>query len=74
MTRICMCVCKCISNLTTFNLQYLRQYESYYIQTWHDGRLMDARHAHAHFNDLDLDARSEWVGKGKKSALHALGI
>ena len=34
---------------------------------------MDARYAHARFDDLDLDARSEWVGKGKKSALHALG-
>ena len=30
------------SNLTTFffNLQYLGQYLSYYIQTWHDGRLV----------------------------------
>ena len=29
----------------------------------------------AHFDDLDLDARSQWVGKGKKSALiyHSLG-
>ena len=25
-----------------FNLQYLAQYVSYYIQTWHDGRLMNA--------------------------------
>ena len=28
---------------------------------------------YAHFDDLDLDARSQWVIKGKKSALHALG-
>ena len=30
-------------------------------------------YAHAHFDDLDLDARSQWVSKGKKSALHSLG-
>ena len=48
-----------------FNLQYLWQYfKSYYFQTWHDGRLMDA---HARFNDLDLDTRSQWVGKGKQN-------
>ena len=34
---------------------------------------MDAIYAHAHVDDLDLDARSQWVGKGKKSALNALG-
>ena len=39
---------------------------SYYVQTWHDGRLMDAIYAHARFDDLDLDARSQWVGKGKQ--------
>ena len=51
---------------------YLRQYVSYYIHTWHDGRLVDARYYdHARFDDLDLDARSQWIGKGKKSALHA---
>ena len=32
---------------------------------------MDAIYAHARFVDLDLDARSRLVGKGKKSALHA---
>ena len=53
-----------------FNLQYLGQYVSYYIQMWHDGRLMDALYAHASFDDLD--ARSQWVGKVQKSALHAL--
>ena len=32
---------KYISDLTTFNLQqYIRQYLSYYIQTWHGGRPM----------------------------------
>ena len=31
------------------------------IQTWHDGRLM--MYAMHHFVDLDLDARSQWVGK-----------
>ena len=44
-----------------------------YIQTWHDGPFMDALYAHARFDDIDLDARSQWVGKGKKSALHAVG-
>ena len=34
-----------------------------YIQTWHDGRLMDRIYAYACFDDLDLDARSQWVGK-----------
>ena len=45
---------------------YLGQYLSYYIQTWHEGRRMDAMlYAHARFHDLGLDARSQWVGKGK---------
>ena len=35
--------------------------------------IMDALYTHAHFDDLDLDTRSQWVGKGKKSSLHALG-
>ena len=34
---------------------------------------MYALYAHVRFDDLDLDARSQWVGKGKKSALHAFG-
>ena len=38
---------------------------SYYIQTCDDGRLMDVLYAHARFDDLDLDARSQWVGNGK---------
>ena len=39
-----------------FNLQYLGQYLNSYIQTFHDGRLMDALYIypHAHFYDLDL--------------------
>ena len=32
---------KCVSNWSTFYLQYLGQYVSYFIQTWHDGRLTD---------------------------------
>ena len=27
---------------------------------------MHGIYAHSHFDDLDLDARSQWVGKGKK--------
>ena len=34
-------------------------------------RLMDALYAHAHFDDLELDARSQSVGKLKKSALNS---
>ena len=51
--------------LLLFNLQYLGHYLNYSIQTWHDGRLMDVLYAHARFNDLDLDARSQWIGNGK---------
>ena len=53
------------------NLQYLRQYLSYYIHIWHGGTLMDALYVHVRFDDPDLDARSQWAGKGLKSALHA---
>ena len=42
------------------------------IQTWHDGRFMDAVYVHAPFDDPDIDARSQWVGKGKQSALHLI--
>ena len=45
---------------------------SYGIQTWHDGRLMNGIYAHAHFDDLDLDARSQWIGRGKQSAFNYL--
>ena len=34
---------------------------------------MDAIYAHARFDDLDFNARSQWVGKGKTAALRALG-
>ena len=30
---------KCVSNLTFINLQYLGQYLTYYIHTWHDDSL-----------------------------------
>ena len=34
---------------------------------------MAYNYAHANFDDLDLDVRSQWVGKGKKkSALNYL--
>ena len=36
----------------------------------HDGRRMGAIHAHAHFDGLDLDARSKWVGKCENSMLN----
>ena len=50
-----------------FNLQYLPQYLSYYIEIWHDGRLM-------HGFELDIDSENihKWVGRGKKSALNYL--
>ena len=60
---------KCVSNSTTFNLQYLGQYLSYYIETWHDGRLMDAIYAHARLMTLTLMQRLE----RQKAALYALG-
>ena len=34
---------------------------------------MDVLYAHARFDGLGLGARSQWVGKGKTSTLHALG-
>ena len=34
---------------------------------------MDAIYADGRFDDFELDARSQWVGKGKQSALYALG-
>ena len=48
------------------NLQCIAQY-----QTWHTGGPMDALYAHVPFDDRDLDARSEWVGKDKKSDVRA---
>ena len=41
-----------------FNFQYVGEYLSYYIQTWHDGRAMHGIYAHARFDDLGLYARS----------------
>ena len=46
---------------------------SYYIQNAHGGRLMDAIYVNARFDNLDPDARSQWVGKGKISSLNAIG-
>ena len=36
-----------------FSLQYLGQYLFYYIQTWHDGSLVDAIYHRARFDDPD---------------------
>ena len=63
---------KCVLNLTTSSLQYHGHYLIYYIQTLHDGRLMDVIFDHARFDDLVLDAKAQWIGKRKKSALNAL--
>ena len=67
--KICMTFARLYTSASQtwllFNLQYLEQYLSYYIQPWYDGRLMDAIHAHVRFDSLDLDARSQWVGRGK---------
>ena len=41
------------------------------------GMMVDCRcmaYAHAHSNDLDLYARSQWVRRGKKYALNYLDI
>ena len=43
-----------------FNLQYLWQYLSYYIQTWYDGSLT---HGVARFDDIELDLDFENVCK-----------
>ena len=52
--------------MTTSKLAISRtKYLGYYIQAWHVGRLMDAMYAHPGFDDLDLVARSKWVGKVK---------
>ena len=41
------------------------------IKSWHGGRFIHGIYAHA--DDLDLDARSQWVGNGQnKSALNYL--
>ena len=50
---------KSVSNLTwaSLKLQYIGQYLSYYIQTWHDGRLMDALML------MIVGPRSQWAGR-----------
>ena len=43
------------------------------IQSWHDGvDLCMAYYAHARFDDLDLDARPLWLGRGNSLALNYL--
>ena len=32
---------------------------------WHDDVLMQSIYADARFDDLDLDTRSQWIGRGK---------
>ena len=44
---------------------YLGWYLSNYIQTGLDGRPKHGIYAHARLDDLDLDARSKWVGPAK---------
>ena len=59
--------------LKLLDMQYLGQHVRHFIRTWHEGGLMHAiYYVHARFDDVDLDARSQWIGKGKQSALHAL--
>ena len=44
---------------------------SHDIQTWKDGTLISwHNYTDVRFDDLDLDARSQWVGRGKQSALN----
>ena len=66
----------CISTLTNVKRvpkqPYLGQYASYGIQTWHGSRLMHGICAHARSDDVDLDARSQWVDKRKQSTLNYL--
>ena len=58
---------KCVWSLTGFELAISqKRFELLYIHTWHDGTLMDALYAHARFDDPDLDAMSQWVGKVKQ--------
>ena len=49
-----------------------RKYLSCGIHTWLDSRLVHGICAHARVDDLDLDARSQRVGKGKTPALNYL--
>ena len=58
-------LCLILDTCLTCSLIVISQTVSYDIQTWHDGRLLQ-EYAHAHFDDLDLDTRSQWLGRGKK--------
>ena len=40
--------------------------------TRHEDRLMPGINIHGRFDDLDLDARTQWLGRGNKSALNYL--
>ena len=64
----------CVSNLTNkFNLYYNSNISDCGIQIWHGGRLMHGMlYAHARLDGLHRGARSQWVGKGNKSALNYL--
>ena len=71
---------KCIPNLTPFKLAITRTI--FMLLHSNFGMAVDfwmpyydhiPYYAHARFDDLDLDARSQWVDTGKKSSLHTLG-
>ena len=47
------------------NLQYIGQYLSYHVQAWHGSIPTHDMYDRARFDDLDLDARSHWVGNSK---------
>ena len=53
---------------------YLGQYLRYGIQPWHDVRRRHGIYTHARFDYIDYDAKSQWVGRGTKSALRYLDI
>ena len=55
-----------VVNFTIIAISRIGQYLSYSIQTWHDGRLMQGLYAHVDVDDLDLDARLQWLGRGNK--------
>ena len=57
---------KRVSNVTSFNLQYLGQYLSYCIQTWHDDITVHDTYAPARFDDFDLHVWTQRVGKKRK--------
>ena len=72
-SQLCVELDRCLTCTVILIAMYLRQCLSIYsIQTWHDSRLMCGITARAHVDDLDLDARSQWVSKDKKSAFNYL--